>query len=779
MSRLSLIVLFAASTLFAQSAEYHLHGKIVDAVSGAAVPGCTIYLKTLRTGCITDSTGTFHLTLRKGTHQVSFSHISYLPLSVPVTIPRADNATLVIKLQAATLQQKEIKVTAKRTDIGAVQDMQAKDITRVPTVFNDVLRSITVLSGVVSNNELSSGYSVRGGNYSENLVYLNGYEIYRPFLLRQGTEENQTLINPDMVESLTFYNGSFPVVYGDKMSSALAVQYSSVQDDKTIGKIRAGLLNGGITFGKKFSGFTLLAGGRYAYPGLFVNKLQTAGGYHPAFADVQLLGTVELPGYWTAELFAVQSKNTFNTTPVNWTGNFRDANGGGMVSAVDIHFSGKREYSLQTGLYAARFRKAFRNNASVNFSYAFYRSQEQESGNVFGMYFYQPDATHPDENVEYLKSRFETSDNQLRLTQHSADIEYLHEIGTHTLRSGLHARFRQVQDVVYETARDTGAANLIDEPLLRKQNRSFQANEFSGFIADSYKPTNTFSVNAGIRFTYVQLSSELLISPRAEAEWFANSTNKLFAGFGLYYQPPYYLEGRLNDVPVSAQRAIHYSIGWENRFKPNITFRIEAYYKDLDKLIPYYTEGQKIVYSGGNTRTGYATGFDAMFQGEIVEGIQSWLGYGYLNTKDRPKAGGEYLRRLTDQTHSLLFFLQDRIKKHRNWQVHTRFLIGTGQLYNNRIIQYNESLGKYLMTVDMNSRDEYFLYMRADMGCSVEIPFQNESKLRVTAEVLNVFNTYNYAGYQFVQVFTNIPKPVRIPEVLSSRFFNLQLEYEL
>ncbi|MBI2419599.1 MAG: TonB-dependent receptor, partial [Ignavibacteriales bacterium] len=353
------------------------------------------------------------------------------------------------------------------------------------------------------------------------------------------------------------------------------------------------------------------------------------------------------------------------------------------------------------------------------------------------------------------------------------------EYSLHSLTAGVSGKWKKVYDRVNESSLDTGASNLVDNAIFRKDNRIFYPDEFSFFFIDTYKPAINWEFNAGARVTYAKITGEVLLSPRMQATWIVNMSNKLFAGWGYYYQPPYYLENRLNKVPLKSQLAVHYSLGWENKFKPNVSFRLEGYYKALDKLIPYYTEGQKIIYTGTNSNEGYAYGVDAMFQGEIVEGIQSWLGYGYLSTQERPKSGGSYQRRLTDQTHSLLFFLQDRIKKHRNWQVHTRLQVGTGQLYYNRSIAYDEPSKKYLMSVDMNSPGEHFLYMRADMGCSVEYEVYKKQKLHITAEVLNVFNTYNYAGFQFVQVFINIPRPVRIPEVLSSRFFNVQLEYEL
>ncbi|MBI2419019.1 MAG: carboxypeptidase-like regulatory domain-containing protein, partial [Ignavibacteriales bacterium] len=400
------ILTIAASFILPQKKEHSLHGKVYDKISGLPIPGCTVYIKSQKTGAITDSSGAFLFYLPAGQFSLSLSHISYNSAEkiLRVPLPAAD-IPLAIKLTPATLQQKEVNVTVNRSEYANIQEIQAKDLTKVPTVFNDVLRSVTILSGVVTNNELSSGYNVRGGNYSENLIYLNGYEIYRPFLLKQGVEENQTFINPDMVEKLEFFNGTFPVTYGDKMSSALSVNYRREQKEELSGKARANFLNAGLTLGRRFGNLTVLGGLRLAYPGYLVSQLQTSGKYQPSFADIQLFSSYKISETSEVELFVVQGKNTFNTSPVNWTGNFRDDHGPGLASAVDIRYEGNRGYSFSTGLYVGRFRQSLGGDASFSISYARYQSNEDETGNISGMYFYIPDAARPDEDVEYLKNR--------------------------------------------------------------------------------------------------------------------------------------------------------------------------------------------------------------------------------------------------------------------------------------------------------------------------------------------------------------------------------------
>ena len=192
----------------------------------------------------------------------------------------------------------------------------------MPNIYSDVLRSVQVLSGVSTNTELSSGYNVRGGSYDENLIYLNGYEIYRPFLLRVGVEENQSTINPYMVENLTFYNGAFPSSLGDRMSSALIADYSNNHSEKLEGSFSASILDLGINLKNKYEKLNWSLGFRYANPAAFLKSLKTRGDYRPSYSDFQLLLNYDISKNSQLELFGLYADNKFDISPTNWSGNF-------------------------------------------------------------------------------------------------------------------------------------------------------------------------------------------------------------------------------------------------------------------------------------------------------------------------------------------------------------------------------------------------------------------------------------------------------------------------
>jgi hypothetical protein len=774
-----MLFFFLTICLYSQENKVTLRGCVVDDSLHTPIPNCSVSIRELHTGAMSDISGNFSLKLIPGSYTLRFNHISYTPVVKQIIIRSDDHEKmLTFSLHAAMHQQDEVTVSAKRMESPSVQDIRPKDLIRIPTIFNDVLRSVTILSGVVTNNEMSSGYNVHGGNFNENLIYLNGCEIYRPFLLQQGNEENQTLINPDMVEDLEFHANSFPVSFGDKMSSALSVNYKKNETDSITGKIRASFLNAGLKLGQKIGSTSISVGARYAYPGFFLNTLQSEGKYHPFFADFQTqLHYAPSPGT-DLTLFFLYAKNVHDLTPTDWSGNFQ-SDRGAQINGLLIKYNGYRNYSFTNSMFALRYSKRISEFLTYNIALSQFNNSESEHEDLNGAYYYIPDSKTPDENREYLKKSYEFHNDNLQT--HVTDLNGSISIknGDQNISSGMFIRLRSVRDGINELTHESGPASLSDAPDSNYSTKFYTPNEYGVYLMDSWRPYVYLTITGGIRETHESMTDEYLFSPRLQIEYELDSKNKLFSGWGYYYQPPYYLEKRNNDVPLISQRAINYSVGWETNFKKTMYLRAELYYRKLDNLIPYYTDGQKIIYRGTNANEGYAYGADVMVQGELVEGIDSRLGYSYLSTKERPKTGGHWVRRLTDQTHTISVFLQDRIKKRSNWQVHTKLNLGSGLLYYDRDVVTDPNTGKQNLSIAFDRPLEFFLYFRVDMGCSTYFTLKNGHKINCTAEVLNMFNQYNYAGYRFVQVFKDISYPVRIPEVLSGRFFNIQIEYEI
>ena len=788
-----LLVLLVAvnSLILPQSYNATISGNVVNSADKTPLPNANISIKeaadTVREflrGSITDSSGRFQINLPYGNYILTVSYVGYEKYQEFISLSKENKfINIIIELKPKAVLGDEVTVTGERNlPSTVIQEIEKKDLKRMPTIYNDVLRAVQILPGVTTNTELSSGYNVRGGSFDDNLIYLNGFEIYRPFLLRQGIEENKSLPNPDLVEEFRFYNGSFPASYGDKMSSALEVNYNLTKVDTFSGSVKADFLNAGLTLKSRIENLKFAAAFRYAYPGLFLNELQTNGDYKPAFKDIQLIADYPLSNKSNIEILLLNADNKFDLTPSNWIGHFGGV-GRQDYRGLDILYNGERKYSFKTGLIGFKYSSLINGDIQLKFSAARYNTIEDEYSNVHSDYYYIPNADDQSYK-QFVKSASEDVNNYLDLVSYEVIPELRLKRDNHLFTAGLNIRLTDLKNRVDESFSETGDSLLYDLPFSRFINETFKLNSYSAFLQDETKLFDNVFVNAGLRANYYEYNKELLISPRTTVSFILSPKHNLTLSWGYYYQPPYYSELRNKEVnegaKLKAQRSILYSAGWEYQFKEKLRLNIEAYYKALNKLIPYYIDREKLEYLNANSNEGFAYGFDIMVQGEIIEGMNSWLGYGYLNTQERTKLPDgsytQYRRRLPDQTHTLQVFLQDRIKKHPNWQSHFRLLFGSGYLFNNREIVTDSVTGNQYLKVSVDKLREFFFYFRVDMGLSANFDITKSQNLTVVAEVLNLFDHNNYAGYRFVQVSKDIGNIFSIPQILSKRFFNVSLE---
>ncbi|MEL6823727.1 MAG: TonB-dependent receptor, partial [Calditrichota bacterium] len=503
-------------------------------------------------------------------------------------------------------------VTVFELHDGQEKIIASADIRKMPDPYSDPLRSIKILPGVSSNNELSSAYNVRGGNFDENLIYLNGYEIYRPFLLRRGVEENQSLINPDMVENLRFYSGGFPVQFGDKLSSALEVDYSLQREDQTTFTLRADFLTMGAAGKGSGKRFQWNAGVRYANPQLFVNRLQTSGNYRPEFFDGQFFGRYKLNKKSDLQLFALHARNQFDLTPDTWTGNFKFSLFD--VRSVEIKYEGNSSYSFQSSLLGLAYGYQPSEQTHLKFSIAGYNTNEEEQADLDGNIFYVLDASDPTSGREFLKSRIEQADNLLDLETLEAQFAMEHTSGKHKLQAGLNARSIAMKNRIDEFFVEEGGESIQETPLISQSSRSETVNYYSGYVQDNYSILKRLQATAGLRVYHYSLTNETRFSPRASLAYKPGKDKVLRLSGGVYEQPPLFYE--LQNVGsdafngFSSQQSIHGILGWEQLFKERLSFQSEVFYKKLNRHIPYYADELKLIYRPDERTDGFAYGMD-------------------------------------------------------------------------------------------------------------------------------------------------------------------------
>jgi len=780
--RLVFISLFIFTSLLNTTfANGILKGRVTNKTNGEGIEGCGVLVSPAQKTYFTDKSGYFSISLPEGNYSIAFRHIAFEKTTLKIYVKNNKTDTLNVQIKPVTFESSGVTITAaKEYPEIVMQQLKAKDMDKMPNIYSDVLRSVQILAGVSSNNELSSSYNVRGGSTDENLIYLNGYEIYRPMLLREGVEENQSLINPDMVGALRFSNGAFSALYGDKMSSALDVEYAKDTADKYTATARADLMDAGVTVGKGWDNASVVIGARYAYPKLFLGGLQTKGDYNPSFKDLQIFSTYKPTDKHYFEVLYIYNDNKYNVLPKDWVGGFNSDRGEGPYggSNIQLIYNGYKNYSLNTNLLGFKYKYFINSNLSLNTSYSYYKSKEVQDGNVSSDVYFYINAQDWSYSKDTIKTRVEKTNEKLELKSNLVKIAANWEPENHSIEFGSEIKFIKLDAFSDDFYMEYGKMPTIEEPQIKQNSQNIKLDSKLVYANDIIKLSPFFSIEAGARLLFYDYTNEKLFSPRGGIYYYPNSQNTISFNCGVYYQPPFFNEFNGENMDYSklvSQKATHYVLGWQYDAKNKVSFHAQLYYKDLKKLLPFYYDDMKIIYRDGNVNEGYAYGADFMVKGEVVKGIDSWLGYSYLNSKER-KAGtnDEYKRRLYDQTHTFQIFLQDRIPRHPEFQSHLRFLAGSGFLFYDKQIKTDPVTGQNVMSVNFDKPVEFIFYERVDMGLSYSHKYENGINMVLMAEILNVFDKRNVSGYDMMMVFPDYKGVLYVPQFLSSRFFNIK-----
>lgn len=778
-----LIVLSIASVFAQNEKPITLAGRITNTLNKEPVQGCIIIAKPSYKTVYSNINGFYQIQLPKKDYEITFKHISYEKILKNISLSGdSTSITLDVELKPATLESAGITVTSIREYPSVVmQKLTSDDVAKMPNVYSDVIRSIQLLPGTATNNELSSNYNVRGGSTDENLFYLNGYEIYRPLLLKIGVEENQPIVNPDLVKTLRFSNGAYSALYGDKMSSVLDIEYNNSRNSDWGGNIRADIMNAGLSVRKGFENGSVLLGVRKSYPALFLGTLHMKGDYNPDFIDAQLFATYDITENHHLEITAIINKNEYNVIPDNWRGEF-GYNVRGNFGTLKINYDGKNNYSSNTNLIGAKYKFTVVKGIDAFVSGAQFKTTEKENGSWNAKYYVYPNA-YNDKDPDTIKTRHFYNNNRVDLTSQSVKAGFVLALSDNTIELGGEVKHIELKNDIDENYYEDGKYALENASSLKIKTDSYKLNSFVLYGNDFIKISPMFTAEVGIRFLSNKYTSENLFSPRVGVIYYPNTNNIFSFNYGIYFQAPFYneLTGEGIDLSgIKSQRSDHYVFGWEWIGKKNISFQSQVYYKNLSNIIPFYYDGAKLFYTKGNINEGYAFGFDVMVKGNFVKGIDSRIGYSYINTKERKSGSGDsFIRRLYDQTHTLQVFIQDRIPDHPNWQAHFRLLAGSGFLVYDRKITTDPVTGKNNLEVVYSNPDELPYYMRADIGMTYEHQFENNLNLLIAFEILNVFDVLNFYGYEFTQVFPTSKNVAYIPKTLSSRMFNLKVNLSI
>jgi hypothetical protein len=731
-----------------------------------------------RQGTVSDEQGRFHLTVPADRDiLLNFKYIGYRTRSISLRLGRGQTRNLEVLLSPDTTALNTITVTGQdptstRQEV-SITRLNPRLTQEIPTVFQDFNKILATLPGVVSNNELSSSYSVRGGNYDENLVYVNGIEVYRPFLVTNAQQEGLSFINPDLVHNIEFSSGGWQPKYGDKLSSVLNIEYKAPAT--TAGSVTAGLMGGGLHVegASEDRRFTYLVGTRYKNAQLLFNKaLETSGNYQPKFSDLQAYLTYDLnkkhPGKTRLGLLAAAARNNYLVIPSDRETTFGTFN---QFLRLRVYYEGRERMEYNSWQGGLNLQHQFGADLSGEVIVSGLHSREREYRTLEGAYLLsdiEMDPASADFNKVVRQrdvgSSFDFSRNNLLARILSVENRYTWDPDPrHQFRWGLKWSYENITDGLNEWGfRDS--ADFVQPTYLLKADLQLRSNRLSAYWQHTHSFAKGKTLTYGLRANHWDYNGQTTVSPRAQYAFEAPGNQNLSfkVAAGLYHQPPFYRELRdrqgVLHPQVKAQQALHFIAGKEYRFKAwerDFKWVSELYYKHLSQVIPYEVDNVRLRYFARNNAKAYAYGVDTRINGEFIKGAESWFSLGVLSTREdiagdsltvRVPGTGDilgrapigYIRRPSDQRVNLGIFFQDHIPNDPSLKMYLNLVFGTGLPFG---VPGNEGL-----------RNRYTMpnYKRVDIGFSKLITWNDAApnklgleSLWLSLEVLNLIAANN------------------------------------
>ncbi|MEG1586359.1 MAG: TonB-dependent receptor [Bacteroidales bacterium] len=774
-----------------------ISGTVTDS-DGQPIEIAHVRLKSGVQGTLTDFKGRFEMSVpHRDSLTVIFSSLGYK--RVTRTIPNPpDKITLNVRLYSNVEALGEVEITANRMQTNTLEKIEINKSKLMPDASGGSVEALlTTMAGVNSSNELSSQYSVRGGNFDENIVYVNGIEVYRPLLVRSGQQEGLSFINPDLVGEIGFSSGGYAAEYGDKMASVLDITYKKPKSFE--GSVSASLLGATASVGQAAGKFTQLHGFRYKTNSTLLSSLDTKGEYNPSFFDYQTYLTYQLTSDLGISFLGNFSQNDYSFKPESRTTSF------GTMSAAKqfkVYFDGQEKDLFRTFFGSASVKYTGVKRTSLELLLSAFMTDEKETYDITGEYWLDD---IEGENIEAQGSLgvgayHEHARNKLNAQVLSFAVKGVTKYRDHQIGYGVNLQREKIKDRISEwEMRDSSGYSLphtadgvdvIYSLHSRYENTTMRT---GGFIQDTYRFNSgigRFTVTAGIRASYWSYNKEFIASPRASIALVPENMPNLTARFatGLYYQTPFYKEYRdtirdesgnlvvkMNDK-IKSQRAIHFVLGGDYSFRAiGRPFKItsELYYKKLDNLVPYEVDNVRIRYYGENIAKGYVAGFDMKFFGEFVPGTDSWLSVSLM--KARETFHGVTVPRATEQRYSLGLFFNDFVPKFPKYKMSLKAIWSDGLPFG------SPSKGRAAGVFRTSP------YRRVDIGLSRLLTAENDAFMNrgmfryikniwIGIDVFNLLDISNVNSYYWVTSVQN--QQYAVPNYLTGRQLNVRLSID-
>ena len=802
---------------FAQNA--HIKGIILDSEKR---PVSDVNIVASGSSSKTDSNGFFDVEIPSNKKvSLIFTHISLKMMSLTVNLKPNEIFVFNPVMSNSAEQMGEVFVSSNnKKRVQGIAVIDAATIKKIPGANAGIENVLKTLPGVNSNNELSTQYAVRGGNYDENLVYVNEIEVYRPFLIRSGQQEGLSFTNTDLVQNVDFSAGGFQAKFGDKLSSVLDITYRKPTEFGAA--LEASFLGGSIAVdavskNKKWSAVT---GVRYRNNSLLVNSQDTQTNYTPTFVDVQTNINYDISEKWQMSFLGNISRNKYLYQPLTRETKFGTID---QPMALAVYYEGQEKDQYDTYFGALKTTYKVSPSLTLKLIGSLFHTTEEEHFDILAQYRLgnvNPDGETDLDNVDFTRgigSQLNHARNDLDALIANAEIKGFKEWSNSQLEFGLKYTRESIRDRVVEWEMIDSAGFSINPPIviLPKNNQPYEPytgpllpyqdvratnfntiNRFSGYTQYSNQSeigSSQIWYTIGARFqswnvsgAAVEGKDQIVFSPRAQfaikPDWDMDMVFRLSGG--LYHQPPFYRELRDLDGVVNpnvkAQESVHVVLSndynfkmWDRPFK----WVTEIYYKSLTDVNVYSIDNVRIRYIANNNAKAYAQGLDFRLNGEFVPGTESWISFGYLKTEENYENKG-YIARPTDQRLKFAMLFQDYMPNIPSVKLYLNLVYNTGlpggspsysdpYLYQNRLNDYRRAdVGFAKVFVDSNTRS-------AKTGW-----IKNFKELSLGLEIFNLFNNQNAITNTWVRdVYSK--NQYAIPNYMTSRVFNVKLNARL
>ena len=801
--------------LIVLSQKSYIKGVVLD-INNNPIENVNISSES-KAGATTNSNGFYSIEIKSLTNvNITFSHVNFKSISFPINLKTNEVYEFYPVMDINIEQIEEIVLNSnKRTELKSILSIDPQIIRTIKGAQPGIENLLKTLPGVNISNELSTQYSVRGGNFDENLVYVNGIEIYRPFLVRSGQQEGLSFINSNLIKNIKFSAGGFQSKYGDKLSSVLDIEYKNPNGNNLVGNIN--LLGGNITLNNisKSAKVSNILGVRYRDNSMLVNSRETITNYNPKFIDIQNFLTANINEKFSLNFLSYMSVNNYNYKPQSRQTNFGTLDD---PTALIVYYQGQEKDKYQTVFGAAKLNFKASVNTELSLITSAFQTSEKEYFDILAQYrLGEVNNNIGDEDLgdvefsEGIGSQLNHGRNNLNAIIYNIEHKGNYKKNDNNLEWSLKFTKEDIKDriVEWEVIDSTGFSidppffeSLGDQPYtanegpivpyqnIRKTNNT-KTNRIQSYVQWSKNSnigaTEIYS-NAGVRLHGWSIDNQkmnFVFSPRFQIgikpDWKKDMIFKLSGG--VYHQPPFYRElrdysGEIN-YGVKAQKSIHlvasneysYSL-WNRPFK----LTSEIYYKYMTNVNAYTVDNVRIRYLANNNAKAYAYGLDLRLNGEFIKGTESWFSFGYLNTKENIDNQG-YIPRPSDQRLKFGILFQDYIPNIPDLKMYLNLVYNTG---------VPGGAPSYANSYDYQNRLPD--YKRVDLGISYVIVNgeknykkgwkKNFSDLSIGLEIFNMFDIQNSITNTWVRdVYSK--RQYSIPNYLTPRLLNLTIDMKL